>query len=171
MEHIVYDLLRKFEAGKINRRELARSLTVAAGAVAMGGAPAAGAEDGSLKTLSINHISYRVSHFPKTRDFYAGLMGVKVSGDTGTKCRLTVGEVGITLQPGEDERTRKTPMIDHIAYNMDATKDQILAAAKRRGIQVEHGINHPPEVNAKKVEAGVQFIDPDGFHVTLLPKK
>lgn len=171
MENIVYDLLRKFEAGKISRRELARSLSVAASAAALGVMPAVAADDGTLKTLAINHISYRVSNFPKTRDFYSGLMGLKVSGDTGTKCRLTVGELGITLQPGEDERTRKTPMIDHIAYNIDGTKDQILAVAKRRGYKVEHGINHPPEVNAKKTEGGVQFIDPDGFHVTLVPKK
>ena len=170
MEHIVYDLLSKFEAGKISRRELAKSLSVAASAAALGAVPAA-ADEGTLKTLGINHISYRVSHFPKTRDFYAGLMGLKVSGDTGAKCKLAVGGVGITLQPGEDERTRKTPMIDHIAYNIDGTKDQILAAAKARGIKVEHGINHPPEVNAKKAEGGVQFIDPDGFHVTLVPTK
>jgi catechol 2,3-dioxygenase-like lactoylglutathione lyase family enzyme len=170
MEHIVYDLLKKFEAGRISRRELARSLSVAASAAALGAVPGA-ADEGTLKTVNINHLSYRVSNFAKTRDFYAGLLGLKVSGDTGSKCKLTVGELGITLQPGEDERTRKTPMIDHIAYNIDGTKDQILAVAKRHGYKVEHGINHPPEVNAKKAEGGVQFIDPDGFHVTLVPKK
>ena len=39
MEHIVYDLLKKFEAGKISRREVARSLSVAASAATLGAVP------------------------------------------------------------------------------------------------------------------------------------
>ena len=173
MEHIITGLLRNFEEGKINRRQLVRSLTVAASAAAaVGVAPPVSADEGTLKTIGINHISYRVANYSKSRDFYAGLLGLKVSNDSGTKCRLTVGDIGIVVQPGEDEVTRRTPMIDHIAYTVDASKGQILAALKRRGVRAEHDLNHPlPKTANSKPEGGVQVKDPDGFHVTLSPKK
>jgi catechol 2,3-dioxygenase-like lactoylglutathione lyase family enzyme len=173
MEHIITNLLRNFEEGKINRRQLVRSLTVAASAAAaVGVTPSAFADEGTLKTIGINHISYRVANYGKSRDFYSGLLGLKVSNDSGTKCRLTVGDIGIVVQPGENEVTRRTPMIDHIAYTVDASMDQIRAAVKRRGVTAEHGLNHPPSKTASSTpEGGVQVKDPDGFHVTLVPKK
>ena len=169
MENIITNLLRNFEEGKLNRRQLVRSLSIAAAAV---GAPSAMADEGTLKTIGINHISYRVANYAKSRDFYSGLLGLKVSNDSGTKCRLTAGDIGIVVQPGEDDRTRRTPQIDHIAYTIDASMDQIRAAVKRRGMTAEHGINHPPsKTGASKPEGGVQVRDPDGLHVTLVPKK
>lgn len=171
MEHRIAMLLQDFEAGRMNRRQLIQSLSVAASAAAVGVTTAAAA--GSLKTVGINHISYRVANSNKTRDFYSGLLGLKVSNDTGTKCRLAVGGVSFHVQPGEDEVTRRTPMIDHIAYDIDNTRDEILAEMKRRGIVQEHDLNHPPPKSGKKKEEGnsVQVKDPDGFHVTLTPKK
>jgi len=173
MEHVIVNLLRNFEEGKISRRQLVRSLTVAASAAAaVGVTPSAIGDEGTLKTIGINHISYRVADYKKSRDFYTGLLGLKVRTDSGTKCSLTVGGIGLVVQPGEDERTRRTPMIDHIAYHIDGSMDEIRAAVKRRGITAEHGINHPPsKTGASKPEGGVQVKDPDGFHVTLTPKK
>ena len=170
MEHIITNLLKNFEEGKINRRQLVRSLSLAAAAA--GATQSAIADEGTLKTIGINHISYRVANYAKSRDFYSGLLGLKVSNDSGTKCRLTVGDIGIVVQPGEDDRTKRTPLIDHIAYTIDGSMDQIRDAVKRRGVTAEHGINHPaPKNGASKPEGGVQVKDPDGFHVTLVPKK
>jgi catechol 2,3-dioxygenase-like lactoylglutathione lyase family enzyme len=180
MEHIIACLLRDFEVGKMNRRQLIQSLAVAASAgVAVGMIPtAAAAAETSLKPVSINHISYRVANYAKTRDFYSGLLGMKVSGDSGTQCRLAVGGVFIVAQPGETEATRRTPMIDHVAYTMDNTADEILAAMNDHGVKQEHELNHAPskyaarKVAAKGKEEGntIQVKDPDGFHVTLVPK-
>jgi len=171
MEHIIASLLQDFEAGKMNRRQLIRSLSVAASAAAVVGVTPASAA--SLNTVGINHISYRVANSSKTRDFYSGLLGLKVSNDTGTKCRLDAGGVSFHVQPGEDEVTRRTPVIDHIAYDIANTKDEILAQMKRLGIPQQHELNHPPAKSGKKKEEGnsVQVKDPDGFHVTLSPKK
>ena len=174
MEHVIESLLRDFEEGKMNRRQLIRSLAVTASAASViGVVPTALAAGTPLKTVAINHISYRVADASKSRDFYAGLLGMKVLKDTGTKCYLSVGGIGFTAQPGEDERTRRTPVIDHIAYNVDNSKGEILAALKDRGLTAVHGINHPPSKPAKANEEGnsVQVLDPDGFHVTLNPKK
>jgi len=172
MEHIIAGLLRDFERGKVNRRQLIRSLAVAGGASAAGTlTPSASAAGTSLTPVSINHISYRVANYAKTRDFYSGLLGMKVSNDDGNKCRLEVGGVSIVAQPGEDERTRRTPLIDHIDYNMNNSKDEIFAALKSHGVVLEHGINHPPSNKAKAGSTSIQVKDPDGFHVTLSPKK
>ena len=121
--------------------------------------------------VGINHISYRVANYAKTRDFYSGLLGMKVSNDDGTKCRLGVGGISIVAQLGEDERTRRTPLIDHIDYNMDNSQQEIFAALKNHGVVLEHGINHPPSNKAKAGSTSIQVKDPDGFHVTLSPKK
>jgi catechol 2,3-dioxygenase-like lactoylglutathione lyase family enzyme len=170
MEHIVASLLRDFEEGKMNRRQLIRSLAVAASAGAAASAtPSAWAAGTSLTPVGINHISYR--DYTKTRDFYSGLLGMKVSNDDGTKCRLGVGGISIVAQPGEDERTRRTPLIDHIDYNMDNSPQEIFAALKSHGVVLEHGINHPPSNKAKAGSTSIQVKDPDGFHVTLSPKK
>jgi catechol 2,3-dioxygenase-like lactoylglutathione lyase family enzyme len=172
MEHIVDSLLRDFEEGKMNRRQLIRSLAVASGAGAVGSlTPSAMAAGTSLTPVGINHISYRVANYAKTRDFYSGLLGMKVSNDDGTKCRLGVGGISIVAQPGEDERTRRTPLIDHIDYNMDNSQEEIFAALKSHGVVLEHGINHPPSNKAKAGSTSIQVQDPDGFHVTLSPKK
>jgi catechol 2,3-dioxygenase-like lactoylglutathione lyase family enzyme len=173
MEYIIAGLLRAFEEGKMNRRQLIRSLAVAASAgMTVGVMPTAVAAGTPLKPVRINHISYRVANYAKTRDFYSGVLGMKVSADSGTKARLTVGELFINAQPGEDEITRRTPMIDHIAYNMDSSRNEILTALKAAGLKEEHGLNHPPSKTAKANEEGnsIQVKDPDGFHVTLIPK-
>src|SRR2546423_1227469 len=79
MEHIIAKLLQDFEQGKMNRRQLIRSLALAS-AAASAAAPAAAAGKG-FKAVTINHISYQVKDYAKTRDFYVDLLGMKVSGD------------------------------------------------------------------------------------------
>jgi hypothetical protein len=50
--------------------------------------PAAGKP---LEALYVNHISYQVNDYKKVRDFYADLLGMKVSEDNGQQCRLVFG--------------------------------------------------------------------------------
>jgi hypothetical protein len=64
MEHIIARLLRDFEQGKMNRRQLIKSLAVAATA-ASAMAPTASAEGKPLQALYINHISYQVADYTK----------------------------------------------------------------------------------------------------------
>jgi hypothetical protein len=44
-----------------------------------------------LEALYVNHISYQVNDYAKCRDFYAGLLGMKVTEDDGKQCRLVFG--------------------------------------------------------------------------------
>ena len=93
MEHIIAKLLRDFEQGHMTRRQLIQSLALTATAAsAVSPAPAAAADGKVFKALSINHVSYQVADYTKTRDFYAGLFGMQVSRDDGMQCRLSFGD-------------------------------------------------------------------------------
>lgn len=99
MEQIIAKILRDFEDGFLNRRQLIQNLALAFSA-AMGGkamaqTPAgqpAGARNSPFKTVDLDHISYQVNDYKVTRDFYADLMGMEVKNDNGTtQCELYFG--------------------------------------------------------------------------------
>src|ERR1700751_1783819 len=90
MESVIAKLLQDFEQGKMNRRQLIQSLSLAAVAAA-GQAPAARAAGKPLEALYVNHISYEVNDYKKVRDFYVELLGMKVTEDDEKQCRLVFG--------------------------------------------------------------------------------
>ncbi len=90
MESFIAKLLQDFEQGKMDRRQLIKSLAVAATAAAAA-APAASAAGKPLEALYVNHISYQVNDYKKVRDFYADLLGMKITEDDGKQCRLVFG--------------------------------------------------------------------------------
>jgi catechol 2,3-dioxygenase-like lactoylglutathione lyase family enzyme len=156
MERIVSKLVSEFEQGKLTRRQLIQRLTLAATTCsAFSAVPAAGAEDKDkmVPAIYINHVSYQVADYAKTRDFYAGLFGMKVVEDDGkTQCRLLFGD-NILAVRNVATRPDKKLGVDHIAYTIadwDAEKDAYLAEIKRRGM---------------KLTGGSDLFDPDGFRV------
>jgi catechol-2,3-dioxygenase len=83
MEHIIAKLVDEFAKGKLTRRQLIQNLTIAATAATAASTPASAAEGKVLTATNINHVSYQVTDYARTRDFYAGLFGMKVSDDDG----------------------------------------------------------------------------------------
>ena len=73
MEHLIDDLVTRFERGRLTRRELVQ--TLAAVAVAGAGAPASAA---ALTAGSINHTSVLVSDMARSVDFYNRVFGLTV---------------------------------------------------------------------------------------------
>ena len=162
MEHLIENLLRNFEQGKMNRRHLVRSLAVAASAGSVAVPVSGFAAESPLPVTKLDHLSYTVADYAKTRDFYSSLLGLKVSGDDGKKqCRLSTGNtvlVARTAAPGQPHG-----LIDHIGYATELKdKAAIEAAVKRLGYTPEPG---------KASETGVHVKDPDGYNVQLNPKK
>ncbi len=155
MEPIVAKLVSEFERGKLTRRQLIQNLTLAvtAGSALRAVPAAAAAEDKMLDALYINHVSYQVTNYAKTRDFYAGLFGMKVVEDDGkTQCRLLFGDNILAVRNAASRPDKKLG-VDHIAYtiaNWDADKDAYLAEIKRRGLKLTEGTN---------------ILDPDGVRV------
>jgi catechol 2,3-dioxygenase-like lactoylglutathione lyase family enzyme len=103
METTIAKLLHDFESGRITRRQLIQSLSMAALAApfaTMGvhGGPSApiAPTPAPLKTVWLDHISYAVSDYKRSSDFYQQVMGwtVKPGSDTGRQVWLEIGDIG-----------------------------------------------------------------------------
>lgn len=154
MEHVIAKLIQDFERGQMTRRQLIQSLalTITAASAANAGAVATPGGKG-FKAITVNHISYQVADYAKTRDFYADLFGMKVSQDDGKQCYLSFGDTFLIPR----NRPANTPRIDHIAYTIDNwDKNAVEAELKRRGLQPK-----PDTENSFHVE------DPNGFDLQI----
>ena len=158
MEQIIAKLLKDFEDGKMNRRQLIQSL--AATAAISGAASAAATGEGKgFKAVTVNHISYQVADYTKTRDFYADLLGMKVSHDDGRQCYLSFGDSFVIPRNARSGST--PPKVDHIAYTIETwDKNAVEAELKRRGLQAR-----PDTENSFHVK------DPDGFDLQISGKE
>jgi catechol 2,3-dioxygenase-like lactoylglutathione lyase family enzyme len=153
MEQIIAKLVDEFAKGKLTRRQLIQNLTIAATAATAASTPGSAAEGKVLTATNINHVSYQVTDYARTRDFYAGLFGMKVSDDDGKQCRLTFGDNILIVR-----NRQPAPKVDHIAYtiaNWDQEKEAMEAEIKRRGLKIVQG----------DIKTSLHIQDPDGFEV------
>src|SRR6185295_3397792 len=101
MEKIINNLIQKFEAGKMNRRQLVQNLTIAAGAAAGVASVPLSAADAGFKATGVHHLSLTVPNYAKSRDFYSNLLNLKVSGDDGkSRCVLIGGDLHMNVRNG-----------------------------------------------------------------------
>lgn len=168
MEEMISRMVREFEDGRVSRRELVKSLALVAGLVpasATGGYRA----EGGFKTLSLDHISYQVADYRRTRDFYSDLMGMTVSGDDGkSQCLLQFGE-SLLIARNHRERASEPPpaerkaRVDHIAYKIEGWDTAtVKAELERRGLtpRLDKGGDTPNYVS-------FHVEDPDGFDLQI----
>lgn len=161
MEKVVVDLLDQFEHGRISRRQLVQ--TLALGLAAASAAPALGAgggRSGGFRAVAVNHISYGVADYARTRDFYADLLGMKVSGDDGEQCVLAFGKDSF-LMPRKSREPDGKPLVDHIAYTIeDWDKGAVEEELRRRGFDPE------PDT-----DESFHIRDPDGYRLQIASKR
>jgi len=107
MESVVAALLRDFENGRLTRRQLVQTLALmavgspVASAVAQSAAasPSEPASGTPWKTVWLDHISFQVSDYKKSVDFYTDLMGWKMLDDNGTQAKIDInGIAGIIIR-------------------------------------------------------------------------
>jgi catechol 2,3-dioxygenase-like lactoylglutathione lyase family enzyme len=159
MEQLIAKLLQDFEQGKMNRRQLIQSLALAATA-AGAATPAAAAEGKGFKAVTVNHISYYVADYTKTRDFYADLLGMQVTHDDGKQCYLKFGDSFLLPRNVRSGSTIKPPLVDHVAYTIDNwDKNAVEAELKRRGLEPRPDTDDSFHVK-----------DPDGFNLQISGK-
>ena len=101
MENVVAGLLRDFESGRLTRRQLVQTLALiavgspVASAIAQSAAAAPARPVGTpWKTVYLDHISFQVSDYKKSAEFYSDLMGWKVLNDTGTQAMIDINGIG-----------------------------------------------------------------------------
>jgi catechol 2,3-dioxygenase-like lactoylglutathione lyase family enzyme len=158
MEQIIAKLVQDFEQGKLSRRQLIQTLTMAASAAAAAAGPASADEGKGFQAVTVNHISYQVADYARTRDFYADLLGMKVSHDDGKQCYLSFGDT--FLLPRNARQGVTAPRVDHIAYTIETwDKNAVEAELKRRGLTLR------PDT-----EDSFHVKDPDGFDLQISGK-
>jgi catechol 2,3-dioxygenase-like lactoylglutathione lyase family enzyme len=152
MRIVISNLVRDFETGRITRRELIRSLAIVAGVPA---AASATPESRVLQAVAVNHISYGVSDYARTRDFYADLLGMRIAEDDGKQCTLAFGESFIVARKSREPDGK--PFVDHFAITIDSwDKGAVEEELKRRGL-------------APRADTDDSFLvkDPDGFSLQI----
>lgn len=157
MEYVVERLVREFESGKITRRELIRSLTLTLGAASFPSVSSAtpSPQGTSFKAIAVNHISYGVADYARTRDFYVDLLGMKVVNDDGKQCSLVFGDTFII--PRKTRQPDNKPYVDHFAITIaEWDKNAVEAELKRRGLEPR-----PDTENSFHVK------DPDGYDLQI----
>ena len=156
MENVIAKLLDDFDRGRMTRRQLIKSLTVVAAAAAAP-TPASAVGSKRFKAIAVNHISYQVNDYAKTRDFYADLLAMKVVGDTGKQCNLILGDTNTFLIPRNAPQGITPPRIDHVAYTIENwDKNAVKAELERRGLNPQ-----PDTDNSFHVK------DPNGYDLQI----
>jgi catechol 2,3-dioxygenase-like lactoylglutathione lyase family enzyme len=181
MEGYVAQKLHDFESGKISRRRLIETLTLAATAGASESAAAQGAAP-ALKVALVNHISYTCPDFQKAADWYSKVFNIDQVGATKRDVVLPFGKKGeqpynvsakdVPLthlvirtrdlnrppEAGGPARPKSQAVIDHICYTIaDFDHDRVRAELKAMGIE-EARKSGPRTVYAQ---------DPFGFFVQI----
>jgi catechol 2,3-dioxygenase-like lactoylglutathione lyase family enzyme len=156
MENMISKLLGEFERGKMNRRQLVQSIAAACAIASSAEAAPAGK---GFRAVSVNHISFSVPDYAKTRDFYADLMGMKVEKDDGKQCYLTFGDTSLVAR--NTRQADKKAYIDHMCYTIaDWDGKAVEAELKRRGLNPRAGQN----------EFSWEVKDPDGYGLQIAAK-
>ena len=173
MEAIIARLVDGFEQGKISRRKLIQSLAVAtAGGHALRTPTLAAAEPSAgaaalPTTTSIDHISYTVLDYGRSRDFYTDLLGWEVTGDDPERgeARLRMDGVGdmIIRNSRTPDDPNSTGVLGHICWGLDTyDTDAVREELTSRGLSPrrDQGGNYDP-FDSYHVR------DPDGWDVQL----
>ncbi len=157
MEKVVDELLGQFEHGRITRRQLVHMLALGMTAAAV--APrsdAAPTPRGGFRAVAVNHISFGVADYARTRDFYADLLGMQVSGDDGKQCYMKFGKDSFLIAR-KAQSPQGGPLVDHICYTIEDWDKQAVEAELRR-----RGLNPEPDT-----DESFHVRDPDGYRLQI----
>jgi catechol 2,3-dioxygenase-like lactoylglutathione lyase family enzyme len=141
MESIINTLVSDFENGRLSRRQLIQALTmIALGAPA--GRTLAKEVPPTLppapwKTVFLDHISYQVSDYKRSVDFYTNLLGWRVKEDRGTEATLDINGIGNIIIRNRPNAAASQPsssgqaapalgVVDHISWGIDPWDTEVV---------------------------------------------
>ena len=158
MESFVANKVDEYRAGRISRRQLIETLTVAAATAYTAEGAKAAAADPTLKIALVNHISYTCPDFKQTADWYSRVFNLDQIGASKTDVALPFGKkgekpYGVTAndvplthliirtrdldarpQNGREPRRQPRALINHIAYTTaDWDSNRVRSELKRLG--------------------------------------
>ena len=152
MDTVITDLVDRFDAGTLSRRQLIQGLTVLAAA---GGALPAAAQQTPFKSTRIDHISVQVTDMARSVDFYEKIFGLKILNEDKENeiVRMGVTKIIVSLH-------RKAPVgiVDHFAIAIDGfDRDAVTAELAKHGLKAEENLDY-----------GFFVRDPEGIPVQIV---
>ena len=152
MDTVITDLVDRFDAGTLSRRQLIQGLTVLAAA---GGALPAAAQQTPFKSTRIDHISVQVTDMARSVDFYEKIFGLKILNEDKANeiVRMGVTKIIVSLH-------RKAPVgiVDHFAIAIDGfDRDAVTAELAKHGLKAEENLDY-----------GFFVRDPEGIPVQIV---
>jgi len=196
MEAVIARLLNEFETGKLSRRQLVQTLALVAvgspvaSAIAQSAAASPAPPPSPWKTVWLDHISYAVSDYKRSVDFYTGLMGweVRPGTDNGRQAQLDINGIGGIIirnarraqdqvangaaaaatpapdtsgRPNAAPRPPITGVINHISWGVQPwNTDAVKAELERRGL------NPRPDMQGDDFKS-FHVRDPDGWDLQI----
>ena len=121
----------------------------------------------------MDHLSYSVADYGRSRDFYADLMGWEVLSDNGeTQATLRIGDVGTVIirnsrqQASQPSRRPGGPpvtgIIDHVAWRIEGfDTDAVKKELERRDLNPRRDQGADDDYDSYHV------LDPDGWDLQI----
>jgi glyoxylase I family protein len=152
MATVIDDLVTRFDAGTLSRRQLVQGLTVLAAAGTV--APAA-AQTAPFTSTRIDHISVQVTDMARSVAFYERIFGLKVLNEDKENeiVRMGVTRIIVSLH-------RKPPVgiVDHFAIAIDGfDRAAVTAELAKHGLTAEQNLDY-----------GFFVRDPEGIPVQIV---
>jgi len=206
METLIARLLQDFENGKMSRRQLIQSLAMAAVAAPLSSAlgqsssaalptPATPIEPAPWKTVWLDHISFQVTDYKKSTEFYSNLMGWKVLKDDRERHQATLDINGIggiiirngrrgpagapagasagpaagtdSTMAGRPPRAPVNAVVDHISWGIEPWDNEtVKAELVRRGLTPRPDSGGEPDMATSKFKS-YHVRDPDGWDLQI----
>jgi catechol 2,3-dioxygenase-like lactoylglutathione lyase family enzyme len=147
MQLIIESMIKKFERGRLTRRQLAASL-----AALVTGAQS-DAKPSGLRAVSLNHVTVRVPDVHRTSQFYQEFFGMPLKQHSDKTHILGVGKSFFGI-----EQKGESPALDHYDFGIAGFNfDEVTAKLRARNLKPEPG----------GTKESFKFLDPDGFLVQL----
>jgi catechol 2,3-dioxygenase-like lactoylglutathione lyase family enzyme len=152
MDSVIDDLVTRFDAGTLSRRQLVQGLTALA---AVGAVAPAAAQTAPFTSTRIDHISVQVTDMARSVAFYERIFGLKVLNEDKANeiVRMGVTRIIVSLH-------RKPPVgiVDHFAIAIDGfDRAAVTAELARHGLTAEENLDY-----------GFFVRDPEGIPVQIV---
>lgn len=152
MEAVAADLVKRFDAGTLSRRQLIQGLTMLAGAAAAG---PAFAQETPFTSTRIDHISIQVTDLARSIAFYEQIFGLTILNEDKAN---EIVRMGVTRTIVSLHRKPPTGIVDHYAIAIDGfDRDAVTKTLARHGLTAETNLDY-----------GFYVRDPEGIPVQIV---